>query len=205
MRKITPKTLAAALGLACVASVQAAEMVPWREHQRPWTFVFGNDIDGHQQTRQRADGSLDGFLYIRHTGVVTHDGLPVATHADCSAAGADCVVGWTIDGRPASAMLAHEPMHMHDHLLFVIGRADIPQPGAYVHFHWTGMDMPAPGAQAAGYLLQLTAVNRFCFIHHGAEAAMTEMSCRDNGGVEVERGIDTATHLNIVTTAHGGM
>jgi hypothetical protein len=57
----------------------------------------------------------------------------------------------------------------------------------------------------SGYLLQLTAVNRFCFIHHGAEAAMSAASCRDNGGVEVDRGLDIATHLNIVTNDPAGM
>jgi len=44
---------------------------------------------------------------------------------------------------------------------------------------------------------QLTACNRFCSIHHGAEAAADARSCCDNGGVQVEPGLDTATHLNI--------
>jgi hypothetical protein len=203
MHTLTLRLLVGALGLASAAATQAAEMYPWRDHQRPFSFVFGNDIDGHQQTRQSSDGSLDGYLYIQTTGVVTKDKLPVATHANCSAAGADCIVGWRIDGKPSHAKLVHQPMH--DHPVFLIDRADIPQPGAHVHFHWTGMTMPMPHLSVPGYLLQLTAVNRFCFIHHGAEAAMEAMSCRDNGGIKVERGVDTATHLNIVTGGHGGM
>jgi len=31
------------------------------------------------------------------------------------------------------------------------------------------------------------------------------MSCRDSGGVKVERGVDTATHLNIVTNDPSGI
>jgi hypothetical protein len=62
-----------------------------------------------------------------------------------------------------------------------------------------------PYLSVPGYLLQLTASNRFCFIHHGAEAASGAMTCRDNGGVQVERGVDTATHLNIVTNDPAGM
>jgi len=203
MRKTTLLLFGAALGLSATAAVQAAEMYPWGEHQRPFSFVFGHEIDGHQQTRQRSDGSLDGYLYVQYTGVVTKDNLRVATHANCSATGADCVVGWRVDGKPSSAKLVLQPMH--DHPVFLIGRPDIPQPGAYVHFHWTGMAMPMLDQRAPGYLLQLTAFNRFCFIHHGAEAATDAMSCRDLGGIKVDRGVDTATHLNIVTNDPGGM
>jgi hypothetical protein len=68
-----------------------------------------------------------------------------------------------------------------------------------------GMGMPMPYVSVPGYLLQLTAFNRFCFIHHGAEAATGAKSCRDNGGVKVERGLDAATHLNIVASDPDGM
>jgi len=89
MRKSSQLIIGAALGLSALAGVHAAEMLPWRQHQAPFDFVFGNMIDGHQQSRLGRDGSLSGFLYIGHTGVVTRDGYPVATHADCNAA-ADC-------------------------------------------------------------------------------------------------------------------
>jgi hypothetical protein len=81
MRKTTLLLFGTALGLSSATAVQAAEMYPWREHQPPFIFVFGNEIDGQQQTRQGSDGSLDGYLYVQYTGVVTHDNLPVATHA----------------------------------------------------------------------------------------------------------------------------
>ena len=94
---------------------------------------------------------------------------------------ADCSVGWTLRGVPASARLVLHPMH--DHPVYLMPRADLPQPGGYAHFHWTGMAMPMPYVPADGYMLELTAVSRFCFIHHGAEAATGAASCRDNGGV----------------------
>lgn len=42
-------------------------------------LVFGNDIDGHQQTREGRDGNLNGYLYIQYTGVLTKDNYPVAS------------------------------------------------------------------------------------------------------------------------------
>jgi len=193
--------LGVTLGLSSNVAVQAAEMYPWRQHQQPFSFVFQNEIDGHQQTRQERDGSLSGYLYIRYTGVVTKDNYPVATHADCSGA-ADCSVGWTIRGKPSSAKLVRQPMH--DHPVFLLARPDIPQPGSYAHFHWTGMSMPMPYLSTDGYLLELTAVNNFCFIHHGSEGAMSAKSCRENQGVKVDRGLDIATLLNIVTNDPAG-
>jgi len=34
---------------------------------------------------------------------------------------------------------------------------------------------------------------------------MGAKSCRENGGVKVDRGVDVATHLNIVTNDPNGM
>lgn len=202
MRKSTRFVIGAALGLSAAAAVQAAEMYPWRQHQQPYLFLFGNEIDSHQQTRQGSDGSLNGYLYIQYTGVVTKDSYPVATHVDCNASGANCTVGWTLAGKPSSAKLVLQPTH--DHPVFWLSRPDIPQPGSYAHFHWTGMAMPMPYVPAPGYLLELNAVNSFCFIHHGAEGASNAMSCRDNGGIKVNRGVDIATHLNIVANDPAG-
>jgi hypothetical protein len=202
MHKPVLVLLGAALGLSATVSIQAAELYPWRRHQQPFSFVFHNEIDGHQQTRQEVDGSLNGYLYIRYTGVVTKDNYPVATHADCNSADANCSVGWTIKGKPSSAILVRQPMH--DHAVFLIARPDIPQPGSYAHFHWTGMSMPMPYLSVDGFLLELTAVNGFCFIHHGSEGASNAKSCRENEGVKVGRGLDVATHLNIVTNDPAG-
>ncbi len=201
MRHPLVPLLLAVLGLSAATATVAAEMVPWRQHQRPFSFVFGNDIDSHQQTRQRADGSLKGYLYVHYTGIVTLDGLPVATHVDCNMVN-DCSVGWVVEGTPSAAKLVRQPMH--DHRVFLIARADIVQPGSPSHFHWTGRDMPMPYLSAPGFQLELTAVNTFCFIHHGAEAAMSAASCRQNGGIEVRHGTDVATHLNIVTNDPAG-
>jgi hypothetical protein len=141
------------------------------------------------------DGSLSGYFYIHFTGVVTKDGYPVATHVDCNTG--LCTVGWTLDGEPATATFLYQVND--DHPVFLVGRADIPQPGAHAHFHWLDT-MPAPGVATRGFLLQLTAVDTFCFIHHGADSAQQSKTCRDNGGVTVDAGIDIATHLNIVTS-----
>ena len=63
--------------------------------------------------------------------------------------------------------------------------------------------MPVPRQTVDGYLLQLAAVDHFCFIHHGADAASSMRWCRDNGGVPVDPGADIATHLNVVASAAG--
>jgi hypothetical protein len=191
-----------ALYLLPATAVQAADLYPWRDHAAPFEFLFGNHLDTHQQTRRTRDGSLFGFLYVRYTGVVTKDGKPVATHADCNAAG-DCTVGWALSGRPANAALLYEVMH--DHPVFLISRQDIPQPGVYTHFHWLGSAMPSQRTPVAGYLLQLTAADSFCFIHHEAGMAKSNKTCRDNEGINVTLGSDSATHLNIVTSAPPGM
>ena len=65
--------------------------------------------------------------------------------------------------------------------------------------------MPMPRQTLDGFLLQLTAVERFCFIHHGAEAATPAATCHQNNGVNVDPGADIATHLNIVASAPPGM
>jgi hypothetical protein len=193
----------AALALSATTSVQAAEMYPWRQHQRPFSFVFGNEIDGHQQLREGRDDNLNGYLYIQYTGIVTKDNYPVATHVDCNAVGADCQVGWKVAGIPSIAKLIRQPMH--DHPVFLVERADVPQPGSYAHFHWIGMAMPMPYLSVSGYLLELMAVNSFCFIHHDVGMAMSAKSCRESGGAKVDRGVDIATHLNIVTNDPNGM
>jgi hypothetical protein len=199
-RNLVTKTFRILFGAAALiafSGASAGDMYPWRNHAAPYPFLFGNDLDTHQQSRLQGDGSLRGFLYVRYTGVVTADGYRVAGHVNCNAMPRDCVVGWTLDGKPAQATFSHHPTH--DHPLFTMPRADIAQPGAYSHFHWTGPQMPHHHAQ--GFVLELTAKNRFCFVHHGADAAMAGATCRANGGVPVVPGIDIATHLNIIPGA----
>jgi hypothetical protein len=191
--------LGAALGLVGLAA-NAGEPYPWGQRAAANSFLFGNEIDTHQRTQQARDGSIFGFLYVRFTGAVTMDGYPVATHVDCSTM-PDCSVGWKLDGKPLKATFLHHPMR--DHPVFAVARSDIPQPGSYSHFHWLGQAMPQPHLPVDGYLLQITAMNRFCFIHHEADMANSAASCRDNGGIKIDRGVDTASHLNIATVAHG--
>jgi hypothetical protein len=51
----------------------AARYLPWRNNAAPFNFLFGNEIDTHQQSRLTRDGNLFGFFYIEFTGVVTKD------------------------------------------------------------------------------------------------------------------------------------
>ncbi len=40
--------LSATLALSGMAAARAADMYPWRQHEAPFSFVFGNEIDTHQ-------------------------------------------------------------------------------------------------------------------------------------------------------------
>jgi hypothetical protein len=185
---------------APAGAARASDLYPWRNHAAPFSFLFGNEIDSHQQTRRTRDHSVFGFFYVEFTGVVTKDQYRVATHVDCNGA-RDCTVGWTLNGKPAKGTFLYQVPP--DHPVFLVDRGDIPQPGAFGHFHWLG-GQPSPGQVVAGYLLQLTAVDRFCFIHDGAPDATSDRTCRENGGVNVDPGIDIATHVNIVTSRPPG-
>lgn len=76
-----------AISFSCMLNAGSAMAAgyPWKNHAAPYNFLFGNDIDTHQQTRLEKSGELFGFFYIKFTGVVTSDGHPVATHVDCNA------------------------------------------------------------------------------------------------------------------------
>jgi hypothetical protein len=185
----------------------AADLYPWNNHAKPYDFLFngGADIDTHQQTMlNHATKELSGFLYIQFTGVVSSDGYRVASHTDCNAPGASCTGRWLLRGKPTKATLVYhvEP----DHPTWLVGRDEIPQPGAYSHFHWSDTaEHPAEGTTHTGYLLQLMAVDTFCFVHGDAMAFQADRTCEDeaNGGVIVRTGIDIATHLNIVGSYPG--
>jgi len=177
----------------CPATAGAADFFAWNDHAAPLDFRFGNHIDTHQQTAQRPNGELAGFLYVHFTGVTTRDGYRVATHDDCNRV--SCSPGWTLFGKPRSAtFLFHE---MDDHPVFRVKRSDIPQPGTFVHFHAKG---PSEESSGPGFLLAFLAIDRFCFVHHDAVNATAGATCSENGGVPVTPGIDVATHLNIVTS-----
>jgi len=124
----------------------------WQNHAPPYTFLFGNYLDTHQETRLKNNGDLYRYLYITWTGDRTEDGDPIAEHCTTDADyAAGCFVGWTIKAKPCieevnecRAMFFY---HLHDHPVWMIGprkvdeqlrgtRDMIPQPGSYTHLHW---------------------------------------------------------------------
>jgi len=194
------KTLAAvafAAGTVVASGTVSAQGYPWRNHDGNYPFLFGDDFDTHQQTRMTPSGSLVGFVYLRYTGVLTTDGYPVARHADCNQVN-DCRVGWIVRGEPGSATFLYHAEG--DHPTWQVNRADIPQPGAFGHFHALGTHPLQAEEAQGGYFLELQAIDRFCFVHHDDMDAMAG-SCVDIGGVPVSAGIDIATHVNIVGSA----
>ena len=58
---------------------------------------------------------------------------------------------------------------MGDHPTWLVDRADIPQPGAFSHFHFLGADPLQAAEMRNGYFLELQATDRFCFVHHAVE------------------------------------
>ena len=184
-------TIVGVLIIVLLSAMNAwGEGLPWKSHQAPFDFVFGNHIDTHQQTRPEPGGSLFGYVYISFTGEYTADGIPIAAHRNCDQAGAECSVGWRVTAVPGEAIfVAHEA---GDHpLWFVEHRADIPQPGAFSHFHWAGDPGEAsalvPGQAYEGYFLEFRAKDTFVFRLGTAD-------------ILVVPGVDISTHLNIVPT-----
>lgn len=132
-------------------------------------------------------GQLQGFFYIRFTSELTEDGYPIAEHANCSQAPDECTVGWIWHGLPIEARyLGQEP---GEHPTWCVAPADLPSQPGYSHFHWLDASEHAGGLVVGetypGYLLKLTARETFFFRHQG--------------GFLVTSGIDTETHLNIIT------
>ena len=161
----------AAVALAISASAVAADRV-WGDHAPPYTFLFGNHIDTHQETflwpfrfAGHAKGDLSGWFYVFDSGDVTPDGLPILKHCtrpEHYAAG--CVAGWRLKAKPCieevNGCRAMFLYHYDDHPVWLLdphvdskgnlkgGRQHIPQPGAYSHMHWLteGLDTDGDGA-----------------------------------------------------------
>jgi hypothetical protein len=181
---IIPVVLLFTLAMAAVA--YASTGYPWNDHAAPYDYLFGNHIDTHLQSQTIDKNKLEGFFYIQYTGNVV-DGVPEAMHANCGADEADCFAGWKLNGLAVQATLLEKPEGMHPQ--WCVDLADIPRARGYSHFHWEGLPEHAgdlvEGATYDGYLLKLTAIDRFFFEHHG--------------GFFVTPGIDTETHANVVT------
>ena len=82
MTRLTALLATATLLLLGCGVAAATDLYPWRNHAAPFNFLFGNEIDTHQQTRQTQDQNLFGFFYIQFTSVITRDRYRVATHVD---------------------------------------------------------------------------------------------------------------------------
>lgn len=179
------------MSLAMYSFAQAGGL-KWQDHQAPFDFTFGNHIDTHQQTTVLPNGELLGYLYVEFTGEYTDDGYPIAKHTDCNEELADCTVGWQWRGVPGEATFAYH--EMGDHPLWLVDRDQIPQPGAYSHFHWLDDPPMAMGLMKGmtydGYFLELQAKDTFAFEH-------------GNDVIIVTPGLDLATHLNLVTVFPG--
>jgi len=172
----------------------AKDGYPWRDHAFPYDFLFGNHIDTHQQTKLMDNAEISGFLYITFTGESTMEGLPIAKHCSHDTPPDKCVVGWIMRGKHGQAKFV---FHHMDHPLWLVdNRSDIPQPGAYSHFHWlNGPEMPGDlkcEQSYDGYFIELRAINRFAFLHAGEIIPVTP-------------GIDISTHVNIVGSFHSMM
>jgi hypothetical protein len=164
------------------AAVQLA--LPWTGHAAPFSFLFGNEIDTHQQSLVMSSKQLSGFLYIRYTGE-TIDGIPVAEHTDCEMMAQECRSGWKIDGIPVDGTYAGH--NMENHMPQFCLQPDQVRPG-FSHFHWLGdpmmgMDLVL-GQSYSGYVMKLVALDTF-----------TGNTVADPG--ETRRG--STSHLNIVT------
>lgn len=161
----------------------------WNFQEPPYDFTFGNHIDTHQHTKVLPSGELKGFLYVEFTGEYNEDGYPIAKHTDCFDEMAECTVGWTLTGIQGHATFVYH--ESGDHPLWQVhSRSDIPQPGAYSHFHWLDdppmAGMLESGEMLHGYFLELKAKDTFVFKHGNDEILVTP-------------GLDLATHLNLVT------
>lgn len=192
-------------------------------HEKPYDFLFGNHIDTHLETKLKLKkgepGSLKGFLYIIETEDTTDEGLTIYRHPRGAMEGeecgvdVDCEVGWKIKAKPGYAtFLSHSGVNGNDHPIWILNRDQIPQPGSNTHFHWIRLTSTNPRAGGVpdecdvdtagqlevnadesefdivcpGWFLELKAVDKFAF-RHGNEV------------VFVRKGIDNATHLNLVT------
>lgn len=170
-----------------VSPVMADFGLHWTDHAPPFDFFFDNHIDTHQQSRLVNRGKLNGFLYIRFTGDFTEEGIPIATHTNCSQMPGECIPGWRLYGVPIQAtLLDHQEGQFPT---WCVDPDDIPiQPG-YTHFHWLGQPEHPGGLTVGqtydGFLLRLTALETFFFDHHG--------------GFLVVPDVDYESHANVVT------
>ena len=101
------------------APVVGARAKQWKNHAKPYSYLFGNEIDGFQETQLKLnkDGTvneLEGYLYVTFTDAsgdpigTTSEGLPIGRHPSRSlgeicGATVKCVPAWTIRAIPGNA------------------------------------------------------------------------------------------------------
>jgi len=156
---------------------------PWGNHAAPFDFLFGNEIDSHQQSKAVGAARLQGFLYIHYTGE-TVNGVPVAEHTDCNAMPEACFAGWAFQGVKMEARLVSADMLP----VFCTDARVLAKLPGFSHFHWIGdpmmgMDL-VPGQVYQGYLMRMVAQSKFYFRHHETLTLVTP-------------GVDTVSHANI--------
>lgn len=222
------KRLAALVVITLVCGAAEAGGRNWKDHKHPYTFLFGNHIDTHQETRLTSEGSLAGFFYVFWDGTFTDDGLPVAKHCtgpDHYARG--CFAGWHIEAEPCieevNGCQATFLYHNHDHPVWLMGsRAQIPQPGSYTHMHWLtegtdhdGTFLPSSIEEVEAFFGVDIVVPLECNVSRASDLTpgvacpgyilrirATETFAFHHGGedIPVGPGIDNRTHLNLVTS-----
>jgi len=149
------------LSLAITGSAAAAGY-NWHDHKNPFTWLFGNHIDTHQQLKLNHDGTLSGFFYVHRLDLdgdevpdTIGENIPLYGHCTMPADYPTCQAGWNLVAYPCiyevngcTAMFLY---HKHDHPIWLIGpnirtvdgntfldgdRNQVPQPGRPTHFHW---------------------------------------------------------------------
>ncbi len=181
------------LFLICLLPVAAwGQGYPWKDHAPPFDFLFGNEIDTHQQSNILGSGDLQGSLYIvfeENGQADLHPGIPTAMHGDCELNPEECTAGWILYGVPVEAVFIGMGGGFP---LWCIDAADLPVAPGYSHFHWTGDPETAAGLTVgqvySGFLMKLTAVDTFLFHMEGHQ-----------NPILVTPGIDDNSHANIVT------
>ncbi len=160
---------------------------PWRAHAAPFDHLFGNMIDGHQQSQQVVGENLIGFIYIEYTGETTEAGLPVAQKVNC--ASGNRTVGWVVKGIPIiSAKLVNKSPR-----IWLVDPADLPKEKGYTHFHWTGNPQKPHGLVVdeiySGYLMKRVAPVSFFWLGGGGGGGGHSGSCGgEEGGCGGETG-----------------
>ena len=125
MKKLITSLIAFGLCLVVTDLASAGGRI-FQEHAKPFTFLFGNNIDTHQETRLTNKGDLKGFLYIRFIDEFDEtSALPIAPHCNDSTDPAGCIAGWLIEGKPCipevNNCAAAFMYHFRDHPYWLIG------------------------------------------------------------------------------------